>query len=162
MALCNTSSSYRKDIDDGAIGKPEMLKDFTEEWNGVEKGLLVLSQDRLFSCNNRIESLQSLMDWAYVWSQSECSEGWCPSTWLRPPKDYDYDYPAPDHLTFPPCQPAMIIWKTQTSNWATWPSALAALLPNCWLANDLRCSSSVTALKNRLHHDMIQVGQILV
>ena len=66
MALRNTSSSYRKDIDDGAIGKPEMLKDFTEERNGVEKGCLVLSQDCFFSCNNRIECLQSLMDWAYV------------------------------------------------------------------------------------------------
>jgi len=39
----------RKDIDDGAIGKPEMLKDFTEERNGVEKGCLVLSQDCFFS-----------------------------------------------------------------------------------------------------------------
>jgi len=40
---------YRKDIDDGAIGKPEMLKDFTEERNGVEKGRLVLSQDCFFT-----------------------------------------------------------------------------------------------------------------
>ena len=61
MSLHYTSSSYRKDIDDGAIGKPEMLKDFTEKRNGVEKGRLVLSQDCFFTCNNRIEFLLSLM-----------------------------------------------------------------------------------------------------
>ena len=40
----------------------------------------------------------------------------------------------------------------KTSNWATWPRALAALLPNCWLAKDLWCSSSVTALNNAGFH----------
>ena len=62
MALRNTISSYRKDIDDGAIGKPEMLKDFTEERNGVEKGCLVLSQDCFFTCiRPEYECLQSLI-----------------------------------------------------------------------------------------------------
>ena len=62
MELRYTISSHRKDIDDCAIGKPEMLKDFTKERNGVEKGGLVLSQDCFFACiRPEYECLQSLI-----------------------------------------------------------------------------------------------------
>ena len=42
--------SYRKDIDDGAVRKPEMLKDLAEKRNRVKKGCLVLCQDCFLSC----------------------------------------------------------------------------------------------------------------
>lgn len=69
MVLINSSSSYRKDIDDGAICKPEMLKDFTEERDRVQKGCLVLRQDRFFACNRLIETLLKTIFtrcWPYV------------------------------------------------------------------------------------------------
>ena len=69
MVLINSSSSYRKDINDGAICKPEMLKNFTEERDRVEKGCLVLRQDCFFACNRLIETLLKTIFtrcWPYV------------------------------------------------------------------------------------------------
>ena len=100
----------------------------------------------------------------YVWSQSECSEGWCPSTWPHPPRGKIWFLCQPTNQPTHAWHPTHNKWLKQidkhysnkicikTSNWATWPRALAALLPNCWLAKDLWCSSSVTALNNARFH----------